>query len=61
MFTFKFQHLGVRGRKIFVSWGQCGLYGEFQDSQSYIVRPCLQNKTKPKILQINKYAKKLIN
>ena len=32
--------------------GQPGLRSEFQDSQGYVVRPCLQNKTKNK--QTNK-------
>jgi hypothetical protein len=32
----------------FLSSGQPGLQGEFQDSQGYIEKPCLKNKKKKK-------------
>lgn len=40
------QHLGGRGRKIWIS--QPGLQGAFLDSHSYTEKPWLKNKTKQK-------------
>lgn len=40
------QHLGAKGRKIFLwLWGKSNLYSEFQESQKYVERSCLKNKT----------------
>jgi hypothetical protein len=36
------------GRTDLIVWSQPGLQSEFQDSQGYIVRPCLKKKKKKK-------------
>jgi hypothetical protein len=42
------QHSGVRGRRISVVPGQPGLQSEFQDSQGYTEKPCLEKPKKKK-------------
>jgi hypothetical protein len=38
--------LGRQRQADFWVWGQPGLQSEFQDSQSYIEKPCLEKKKK---------------
>ena len=46
------------GRSLWI-WGQCGLQSEFQDSQSYMIRPCLKrNKHNNNNKQTNKQKQK---
>jgi hypothetical protein len=49
--------LGRQRQVDFWVWGQPGLQSEFQDSQSYTEKPCLQ-KQKQKIKTKNKQTKK---
>jgi hypothetical protein len=44
------QHSGGRGRGRWISWvlGQPSLQTEFQDSQGYTEKPCLEKKKKKK-------------
>jgi hypothetical protein len=52
--------LGGRGRQIFWVQGQPGL-SEFQDTQGYTEKPCLEKKTKHKNKNKNKKPKTKTN
>lgn len=41
--AFKSQHLGVGGRRVFVSMRPIWLHSEFQDNQSYVKGPYRKN------------------